>query len=255
MSQTAAAPTSSAIPILQKSPDTSPAPKDGQLDSNAAKFTLPKLRLEIRDLDHKGAHLALTSVDLSSCIAAAVRDVLRLLYLSPSEPTTKVPGTRSITFILRSMSGVAYTTGTELDDDHKEVHFSLDYIAGILSERMSHEITGVLTHELVHCFQYNGFDTCPGGLIEGIADWVRLNCDLAPPHWSKVSKGEWDSGYEHTGYFLDYIEKRFGSGSIRRVNEKLRSNEYDHDTFWQELFGHTVEKLWKEYGTSLEAST
>ena len=35
--------------------------------------------------------------------------------------------------------------------------------------RARHEIQGVLTHEMVHCFQYNAKETCPGGLIEGIA--------------------------------------------------------------------------------------
>ena len=61
------------------------------------------------------------------------------------------------------------------------------------------------------------------GLIEGIADWVRLNCDLSPPHWRRETEGKWDRGYQHTAYFLQYLEGRFGEGTIRRMNEKLRS--------------------------------
>jgi len=38
------------------------------------------------------------------------------------------------------MEGVAYTTGSELDPDHKEIHFSLDYIAKISEERATNEI-------------------------------------------------------------------------------------------------------------------
>jgi hypothetical protein len=49
------------------------------------------------------------------------------------------------------MDGVAYTTGTELDSDHKEIHFSADYIDGIDISRKANEILGVLTHEMVHC--------------------------------------------------------------------------------------------------------
>lgn len=79
---------------------------------------------------------------------------------------------------------------TDLDNDHKEIHFSLNYINSINpASRLTHEITGVLTHELVHCYQWDAHGTCPGGLIEGIADWVRLNCDLSPPHWKRETGG------------------------------------------------------------------
>lgn len=46
----------------------------------------------------------------------------------------------------------------------------------------------------VHCWQYNGKRTCPGGLVEGIADFVRLRDGLSPPHWKKGGTN-WDEGY------------------------------------------------------------
>ena len=46
----------------------------------------------------------------------------------------------------------------------------------------------------MHCWQYNGLGTCPGGLIEGIADYIRLKDGLAPPHWTRGGK-HWDDGY------------------------------------------------------------
>lgn len=67
--------------------------------------------------------------------------------------------------ILRSMPGVAYTTG---DAQNKEIYFSLDYIEQSAS-RAHDEILGVLVHEVVHCYQYDAKGTCPGGLIEGVA--------------------------------------------------------------------------------------
>jgi hypothetical protein len=70
-----------------------------------------------------------------------------------------------ILLVLRPMDGVAVTFGTQ---SHKEIHFSLDYIKGSV-KRARDEIMGVLVHEVVHCFQYNALDTCPGGLIEGMA--------------------------------------------------------------------------------------
>jgi len=215
-------------------------------------FTLPKLRLEIRDLNHAGAQVFLEAVVASKALSTAVQKVLSLLYLSPDSPTTTVPPTRSVTLILRSMGGVAYTTGSDLDGDHKEIHFSLEYIKGIAASRTTDEIMGVLVHEMVHCYQYNAFGTGPGGLIEGIADWVRLNSDLSPPHWKKEATGKWDAGYQHTGYFLDYLEQRFGSGTIRRLNEKLRIHRYEEKRFWTELLGRPVEQLWGDYAKAVE---
>lgn len=152
------------------------------------------------------------------------------------------------------MDGVAYTTGTELDDDHKEIHFSAEYINSDGSKgRKADEILGVLTHEMVHCFQYNAKGTCPGGLIEGIADWVRLNSGLSPPHWKKEwTDKKWDAGYQTTAYFLAYIEERYGEGTVRRLNEKLRTTKYEEKRFWTELVGIPVEQLWKNYCDAMD---
>ena len=110
---------------------------------------------------------------------------------------------------------------------------------------------GVLQHEMVHCFQWNALGTAPGGLIEGVADWVRLRSDLIPPHWKREWDGDWDSGYQHTAYFLQYLEDRFGDGSVMAVNDKLRDVKYDEEKFWKGLFGLTVKQLWREYGLSM----
>lgn len=149
------------------------------------------------------------------------------------------------------MGGVAYTTGSDLDGDHKEIHFSLDYINGIPSARQKDEIQGVLVHEMVHCWQWNAVGTAPGGLIEGIADFVRLKAGLSPPHWKKEGGGQWDAGYHHTGYFLDWIESTSGEGSVRKVNLALKDKKYEEDDFWEQLFGKKVSLLWKEYEESL----
>ena len=63
------------------------------------------------------------------------------------------------------MEGVAYTTGSETA---KEIHFAYQHIVNC-KDRCADEIRGVLVHEVVHCYQYNGKGACPGGLIEGVA--------------------------------------------------------------------------------------
>jgi hypothetical protein len=68
----------------------------------------PLLRLEFRNLDEEGARAFLSLLDCATVLEEAVNGVLSLLYRSES----KIPPTRSITLILRSMGGVAYTTGT-----------------------------------------------------------------------------------------------------------------------------------------------
>ncbi|GKT62087.1 plant basic secretory protein [Colletotrichum tofieldiae] len=248
-------PAATPLPVRPKSPaQQNPIPATPAADRPrpSPDFKLPKLRLEIRDLNDPAAVHFLSAVNASDALTTAVRSVLTLLYESPSCHTTHVPSTRSVTLILRHMGGVAYTTGSDLDDDHKEIHFSMSYIAGITAERRTDEIMGVLTHEMVHCFQYNAHGTCPGGLIEGIADWVRLNARLSPPHWKRDASGNWDGGYQHTGYFLDYLEGRFGAGTVRRINEKLRTQRYKEKEFWTELLGRPVEQLWKDYGEKMK---
>lgn len=66
-----------------------------------------------------------------------------------------VPSTRSVTLILRSMGGVAYTTGLPIDDFHKEIHLSLDYAQNFLETpiRFRNELIGVVTHEMVHAYR------------------------------------------------------------------------------------------------------
>lgn len=238
-------PRATPAPAGQAASGEQPAPGDG--GQGAAGFELPRLRLHMNELSHPGARVFLGAVNAPAVLASAVQNVLKHLYTAPGAPHLHPPPTRSVTLILRDMGGVAYTTGKDLDDDHKEIHFSLPYIANIRAERQAHEITGVLTHELVHCFQHNAKGTAPGGLIEGIADWVRLQCGLAPPHWKKEPGGRWDGGYQHTAFFLEYLESRFGAGTVRRLNEKLRVTRYEEKAFWTESLGRPVGQLWEDY--------
>ncbi|PYH48452.1 basic secretory family protein [Aspergillus saccharolyticus JOP 1030-1] len=266
----------------------------------------PKFLLQIHDLRHPGSHTFLTLIpDLASTLETALTTILETLYTSPSpSPTSNqnpkprpitfipsLPPTRSVTTLLRPIPGVAYTTGTDLDPDHKEIHLSLSYIENCTTRYADDpraEIVGVLTHELVHCYQHTAppenEDTGPrppGGLIEGIADFVRLKAGLAPPHWTRPRSAKeraekWDQGYQHTAYFLAWLEEvRVGRGAVGLVNDRLlrvgylgekaegdgeerRSEGEDGsgkpgEGFWKALFGVGVEELWAEYGRYLDS--
>ncbi|KAJ5561598.1 hypothetical protein N7461_000359 [Penicillium sp. DV-2018c] len=296
---TTSAPHPSAIPEITPEKRKAPNPSSTEQQPTVTPSpilgsTRPKFRLHIEDLRHPASSSFLTLVpDLASTLDEALVNIIKYLYTSPpktgttSQPsfTPSIPATRSVTVFLRDYSGVAYTTGTELDDAHKEIHVSLPYIEHCTSgpsakEDPLHELVGVLTHELVHCYQHTAppgspetgdekISRPPGGLIEGIADFVRLKAGLEPPHWKRpVSAADrppkWDVGYQHTAYFLAWLEDvRVGMGAVALLNDRLLRVGYlgegekeeageEGVPFWKGLFGAGIEDLWEEYGRYLD---
>ena len=265
MSATTAEPTPFPIP-KGSSPKPSPIPRKPSRESiedavaerpgpKPPSLPATKLRLRINDLTHPGALVFFNTAHPINTLTDAITIVLQTLY-TPFESTKTVPPTKSVTLVLRHFKdgGVAYTTNNELDDDDKEIHFNLGYIERLSknpTQRQRDEIAGVLVHEMVHCWQWYGLGTAPGGLIEGIADFVRLRAGLGPPHWKRVTDCDWDAGYDRTAYFLEWIEKVFGEGSVMRINEKLRTEKYDEKVFWKGLFKTDVGELWKRYTKTL----
>ncbi|CEH12846.1 plant basic secretory protein [Ceraceosorus bombacis] len=158
-----------------------------------------KLRLIIEDVQSEAVKKTLRCVQLEEELALAVRKVWTCLCLPVLDEerdggdegrctsAKKVAqSVRSITLHVREMDGVAYTTGDRWDDEHKEIHISANHIANTSEDRRADELRGVLCHEMVHVWQFNGKGTFPGGAVEGVADWVRLKAGLAPPHWRRT---------------------------------------------------------------------
>ncbi|KAG2022717.1 hypothetical protein CC2G_000444 [Coprinopsis cinerea AmutBmut pab1-1] len=209
-------------------------------------WPLPKFNLTIHDIDHEGVEVFLNAVRPKDVLRQAVLASYQWLYTEECPPQL----IQELHLILRAMPGVAHATGSST---HKQIHFSLDYIKRIPKDRVAHEITGVLIHEAVHCFQFNAQGTCPGGLVEGIADFVRLKADYAPPHWKPhTTNREWDAGYDTTAYFLAWIESRYGEGTIRELNHCMKDRKY-HRRMFKELTGRPVRKLWALYCASMNS--
>jgi len=164
--------------------------------------------------------------------------IFQWLYVTTDKAPRHV---QTIQLVLRPMDGVAYTTGSETA---KEVHFACQHIVNC-ADRCADEIRGVLVHEIVHCYQYNARGACPGGLIEGIADWVRLCAGFEPPHWSPGGS-KWDAGYQVTAYFLQWLTERYGEGTVPELNELMKDAPYDEHIF-KSVTGRKVDKLWKLY--------
>jgi hypothetical protein len=166
----------------------------------------------------------------------AYATAISLLY-----PDSKFPIRRVQHVTLRlcaKMEGVANTSGGIIS-------LAMPYVNKVASrnsvDKTTYEITGVIIHEMVHAVQFNGGGNTPGGLIEGIADYVRLRAQFAPPHWRITRGGKWDSGYERTGYFLDWAQKRH-PGFVEECNTAM-ALEWDEEwcrrhcqSSWEELW-------------------
>ncbi|XP_004137101.1 uncharacterized protein LOC101216297 [Cucumis sativus] len=127
---------------------------------------------------------------------------------------------------------------------NNRIHVSASYIARYNGDvRMA--VTGILYHEMVHVWQWNGNGAAPGWLIEGYADYVRLKAGYIPGHWVAPGGGSsWMEGYDKTARFMDYLEGR-RSGFVSALNRMLRVG-YSPEYFVQ-LQGKTVAELWAEY--------
>ncbi|KAF9453896.1 BSP-domain-containing protein [Macrolepiota fuliginosa MF-IS2] len=210
----------------------------------STEWPIPKFLLRVDDLDHEGASLFFANVQPYDALREAVLWTFTILYTQETVPR-KV---KAIQLVLRNMPGVAHTFGT---DTHKEIHFSLDWIK-TNAHRARDEIMGVLTHEVVHCFQHDAQGTCPGGLIEGVADFVRFHAALSPPHWHHTAPSHtdrWDAGYEKTAYFLDWLNIRYGPSTTQTLNLAFRERRY-HRRIFREITGRPLRKLWALYRAS-----
>nr|CRX79239.1 hypothetical protein ls5931a1_00059 [Leucosporidium scottii] len=222
---------------------------------------IPPLHLQVLNLKHDGAQRFFSHTSSPySALEKSCETVLAALYpptlvSEHGSPAPGPPTIRSITLHVRPFGGVAHTCDSDLDEQHKEVHLSADYVAqvGGDSRRINHEIRGVLVHELVHVFQWNGHGSCPGGVIEGIADWVRLGADLGPPHW-REGGDRWDAGYQTTAYFLAWLSTKFKNPLlVPELNLALRLGGWeDGKTLRNLCHDKYVEDLWDEYKEDLE---
>ena len=174
--------------------------------------------------------------DYSKQTLISATDFIWRLFQQNSDADRK--NVAKVSLFIDDMDGVAYAS-------NNEIHVSARYINGY-SGNVKTEITGVLYHESTHIWQWNGNgQSTPGGLIEGIADYVRLKAGYAPSHWVKPGQGDrWDQGYDVTALFLDYCNS-LRNGFVAELNKKLR-NGYSAN-FFVELLGKNVDQLWKDY--------
>eukprot|EP00249_Psilotum_nudum_P012275 c23689_g1_i1 orf=468-1196(-) len=169
------------------------------------------------------------------------------------DPSIPEKDVSSITLYVddKSNPNPAYTVGA---DTMYEIHLSESYIASYTGD-VAKEIEGILYHESTHAWQWNGQGQAPSGLIEGIADYIRLTANLAASTWGQPGEGSsWDEGYDVTAYFLQYCESLSSSFSfVEELNAKMATGW--SETFFQDLLGQTVQQLWSSYKSKYSAPT
>ncbi|KAH7518048.1 uncharacterized protein LOC107405778 [Ziziphus jujuba] len=162
-------------------------------------------------------------------------DFIWKLFQQKSAATRK--NVQKVTLIIEDIGGIAFAI-------NNEIHVSARYIGGYSGD-VKREITGILYHESTHIWQWNGNGQTPGGLIEGIADFVRLKAGYAPSHWLQPGGGDrWDQGYDVTARFLDYLND-LRNGFVAELNKKTRTGYSPN--YFVVLLGKTVDQLWIGY--------
>ncbi|KAL6883492.1 hypothetical protein ACP4OV_010906 [Aristida adscensionis] len=157
-------------------------------------------------------------------------------FNQPSSGTRKPVS--AVTLAVEDIDGAAFTSGNG-------IHLSARYVGGYSYGDLKTEVTGVLYHEVAHVWQWNGQGRANGGLIEGIADFVRLRAGYAPGHWVKPGQGDrWDQGYDVTARFLDYCDS-LKRGFVAQLNAKMKDGYTDD--FFTQILGKNVQQLWKDY--------
>ncbi|MCO5587235.1 hypothetical protein L7F22_041182 [Adiantum nelumboides] len=178
--------------------------------------------------------------DGAKAILASASTFIQQTFEYGANPSYPVKEVDKVTLYVDDMPPAGIPAFTS----EQEIHLSESYV-GDYSGDVAAEVKGVLYHEMTHVWQWDGQGTADTGLIEGIADYVRLTAGLAPSHWVQPGQGDrWNQGYDVTAYFLQYCDS-LQSGFVAALNAKLASG-WD-EAYFQDLLGQSVDQLWASY--------
>jgi hypothetical protein len=106
-------------------------------------------------------------------------------------------------------------------------------------------------HELVHVLQ-DYPKPFAGWIVEGVADYVRYYV-LFPQDRERFfnpQTANFRRGYQPAAAMLDFVERRGGIGSVRRLNAAMRRGE-DGELVLARLAGISLDELWTQVVASL----
>lgn len=177
----------------------------------------------------------------------SIKKVVGILYDSTSEFFPDDVNRIKVT--INEEAGVAHVIGHNMwiSVNHIQNSYNGD------KNKLKYEIEGVLAHEFTHIWQYSrqkdnlNSIAAPGGLIEGIADFVRLKAGYGASHWRKKFE-RWDAGYDSTAFFLEYIENSHPE-FVSKLNQSIAKNGWEEKSF-SDITGKSLSVWWNEYVTN-----
>jgi hypothetical protein len=172
-------------------------------------------------------------------LSTATDFVLKLLQQQNNTSATERKNVQTISLIVEKIDGIAYSS-------NGEIHASANYIERYPGN-IKKEMTGILYHQVAHILQWDGNGEAPSGLVEGIADFVRLRGGYAAEQWVSPGHGnDWKQGYDVTARFLDYCNS-IKNGFVADLNNKMKTSY--NDSYFTDLLEKPVTQLWTDYKT------
>lgn len=213
---------------------------------NAGKCN-PEIEFQNDEADGDGAMFDQVIDDPEGTLAEIACQVCTILYRDPSE-VTKEPDT--IRLRIYDFEGVANAGGGN-------INFSSRHIANYDEpDDARFEYLGVLIHEVTHLYQ---FDDGGGGLVEGMADFVRIRAGHHRMN-RRSPGGAWTDAYTTSGFFFSWLA---GPGGLQ-TDGRMPSdpdigwaiNKQMKDSWSEQVFvdrlGADVDTLWEQYQDALE---
>ena len=208
------------------------------------------LNLEDTDETRRALFLDAAEGDPEAFLQDIGRNVCRILYREASE----VRNATHLELIIRYAPGeVAWKSGDGADIT---VMISTDHLQNVADDGadVAKEVKGILFHEMTHMYQHDDHDEngADGGLIEGIADFVRIKAGFPPRGAEPSGDGNWNDGYTHTAFFLLWVDAGH-PGFAHDLNLSMDSEDgkkWSPQAF-EDITGTPVDALWLEYRDQL----
>ncbi|XP_074288161.1 uncharacterized protein LOC141613326 [Silene latifolia] len=177
-------------------------------------------------------------IEYATNTLSAATEFIWQIFNQTENPHERKPGITRVTLHVVPWKG-------EVSTKKNQIYLSSIYIYNYKGD-VKREFTRVIYHEMTHIWQWTGNDQAPKALIEGIADYVKIKAGYAEEKYGlKPGDGKrWDQGFEITAYFLDYCAS-LRPGFVAHLNARLKEG-YDV-SYFEELLGKPVERLWDDY--------
>eukprot|EP01018_Ginkgo_biloba_P009769 Gb_07768 [translate_table: standard] len=150
-----------------------------------------------------------------------------------------------------------YSSVNAVSERNVIIHVSHKYIGEFFGD-VEREIRGLVYREMGRVWLWDGGAGAPRGLVEGMAEYVRLSAGLssASDLWDNTLdnniEDRWDAGGMITALYLQFCES-LQRGFVADLNAKMKMGW--NDGLFEVLLGETPAQVWDTYKSSLLSSS